>query len=76
MTEIEKLIQWMAEHHITHLQLARQMKWSPHVVLGALTGAWSLSDSFRWTFAKVYGFDVAGQIFDHKAPPAASVSAS
>lgn len=63
-TERERLIEWMVAHELSHEDLARRMKWSPAYVFGALGGAWSLSDSFRWTFARVFGFDEAAKVFD------------
>lgn len=63
-TERERLIQFMAEHQLDHKDLARRMKWSPTFIYGAIGGAWSLTDSFRWTFAKTFGFEAAASIFD------------
>lgn len=63
-TERERLIAWMAERGLSHEELARRLKWSPSYVFGALGGAWGLSDSFRWTFARVFGFEAAGEVFD------------
>lgn len=72
-TERERLIQFMTERKLDHKELARTMKWSPTYIYGYLGGAWSLTDSFRWTFAKTFGFDAAGRVFvpenGHSAPP-------
>jgi hypothetical protein len=63
-TEITRLIAWLAERQWTHKDLARRMKWSPTHIYGALGGAWSLSDSFRWHFAETFGLEAAAEIFD------------
>lgn len=63
-TERERLIKWMAETGLSHEELARRLKWSPAYVFGALGGAWGLSDSFRWTFARVFGFEAAAAVFE------------
>lgn len=72
LSERERLIRFMDAHEMTYKDLARQMKWSPTFIFGALGGAWSLTDSFRWAFAKTFGFEAAAQIFN-AAPRASQV---
>lgn len=68
-TERERLVEWMKAHEMAYDDLARRMKWSPTFVFGALGGAWELSDSFRWTFARVFGFAEAAKVFDVEEQP-------
>jgi hypothetical protein len=69
MNEIERLQAFLDARQITYKDLARQMKWSPAFVYGALGGSWALSDSFRWAFARTFGLAAAGQVFGLEPTP-------
>jgi transcriptional regulator with XRE-family HTH domain len=58
----DKLTVWMQSHRMTRDDLAKGLGLSSNFLWRILSGNRPMTDSFRWKFGMVYGFDIAVRI--------------
>lgn len=66
---IERLRQWLDERHMTQGALAEKLGLHPVYVRAILSGNDTLSAGFILRFAQVFGWELAGAIFNIERMP-------
>ena len=62
MNDLTNFQQWIKAQGFSHEKLARRLDVSQVLVHGYATGRKPVSDSFRWKFAIVFGFELAKEL--------------
>ena len=68
MEEREGLIVWMQSVRMTRQELAKSLGYSSNLLWRILGGSRAITDSFRWRFGAVYGFDLATRVLGLNMP--------
>lgn len=55
---------WMTEQNITSSELAEQLGFSYEYVYKLRNGQARIGNGFKWSFGRVFGFDLAESLFD------------
>lgn len=66
MDDIERLQNWLDEHHLSASQFARELGYSISQISLILNRHRPLSDRLRWQFSRRYGVDEAQAVFGKK----------
>lgn len=72
---MDRLYKFMQERGFSQSELARQMGYTSELISMMLSGKRPISNSFRWRFGEVFGFEIAQQVFGELEQAEAEVQA-